>query len=151
MKKTQIKLANPKCMPHIGSVDAAGMDLRLYLGDNPRVDCSVLEPGECRVYNTGVSVAIPPGWVGLVVPRSSVGSKMKIRVSNTVGVIDSDYRGEIKLSLHNFGTEAQLLYNFDRLCQMVIVPYLPPDFHEIVDELGSTERGEGGFGSTGTN
>lgn len=151
MQKLKFKLDHPDCAPHIGSTFSAGMDLRVYVGDNPVMNYVQIPLGEKRMVGTGVRAAIPEGWVGLVFPRSSVGSKLGIRLANTVGVIDSDYRGEIKLVLENKGTEDAIFYNFDRVCQLVVVPYFPGSLSEIVDSLEDTDRGEGGFGSSGVN
>lgn len=151
MQKLLIKLDHPDCKPAIGSADSAGLDLRVFLGNNPRRDALQIDPGQKVKVGTGVRVAIPQGWVGLVFPRSSVGTKMDISLANTVGVIDADYRGEIILCLRNDGTESQVFYNFDRICQLVIVPFFPGALAEYVDSLEDTERGEGGFGHSGTN
>ena len=99
--------------------------------------------------DTGVAVEIPEGWVGIVVPRSSLG-KRRLMIANTVGVIDSDYRGTIKMNLLNMSNETQPIDNFERLCQLVVVPHYNPNDIEIVDSLTDTDRGEGGFGSSGS-
>lgn len=151
MQKLLIKLDHPDCKPAIGSADSAGLDLRVFLGNNPRRDALQIEPGQKVLVGTGVKMAIPQGWVGLVIPRSSVGTKLDISLANTIGVIDADYRGEIKLCLRNNGTEPQVFFNFDRICQIVIVPYFPGSLAEYVDDLDETVRGEGGFGHSGTN
>ncbi|MFP9170226.1 dUTP diphosphatase, partial [Enterococcus faecalis] len=97
----------------------------------------------------GVAVEIPRGWFGLVVPRSSLG-KRHLMIANTAGVIDSDYRGTIKMNLYNYGSEMQTLENFERLCQLVVLPHYSTHNFKIVDELEETIRGEGGFGSSGS-
>lgn len=148
MKMLEYVLSNPSCEPFVGSEDAAGLDLRVYLGSNPRVEAIELKPGETKVIGTGVRFKIPELWCGMVVPRSSTG-KLQIQLENTIGIIDSDYTGEVKLRLYNFGTETQLLYNYDRICQMVIVPHFPPALRKEVKELDETERGSNGFGSSG--
>lgn len=144
----RIKLAHPDCMPHVGSAEAAGMDLRAYFGDRASDLLRAIPPGESLMIDTGVSVEIPEGWVGIIVPRSSLG-KRRLIIANTVGVIDSDYRGTIKMNLINMSNETQPIDNFERLCQMVIVPHYNPNDLEVVDELTDTVRGTGGFGSSG--
>lgn len=149
MSGFKIKLDHPMCKPAIGSELAAGMDLRIFLG--PRADAAVeIHPGATVMLDTGVSIELPPGWVGLIAPRSSTG-KLQIQLENTLGVIDADYRGVIRARLYNFGTETQILYNFDRVMQMVVVPHANPAMFELVDELSETVRGNGGFGSSGRN
>ena len=91
---------------------------------------------------------IPEGYVGLVYARSGLACKRGLAPANKVGVVDSDYRGEIKVALHNHGKEAQTVEKGERIAQMVIAPYLSVNYEEA-DELSETERGEGGFGSTG--
>ena len=144
----KITLLHPDCKPHVGSSQAAGMDLRAYFGDRASDLFRVIPPGDSLMIETGVAVEIPEGWVGIVVPRSSLG-KRRLMIANTTGVIDSDYRGTIKMNLVNYGDERQPIDNFERLCQLVIVPHYNPNDIEIVDELGDTERGESGFGSSG--
>ncbi|AFQ22284.1 dUTPase [Pectobacterium phage My1] len=144
----EIKLAYLECMPHVGSEEAAGMDLRLYLGNKSTDIMTVIPPGETKRYRTGVSVAIPKGWVGLIAPRSSTG-RLKCRLANTLGVIDSDYRGELAMEITNDGTEDVILENFQRIVQMVIVPHYNPHSFTVVDELSETNRGEKGWGSSG--
>lgn len=106
----------------------------------------ILLPGERHTFDTGVAMAIPKGYVGLVMSRS--GSAVKNGIEKGAGVIDSDYRGELKVLLYNHSDESYPICRGDRIAQMLIVPV----FQEqpiIVEELDSTERGEGGFGSTG--
>ena len=91
---------------------------------------------------------IPTGYVGLVFARSGLATKRALAPANKVGVIDSDYRGEIMVALHNHGSEPKTIENGERIAQIVLVPYIAADFDEV-DELSDTVRGEGGFGSTG--
>ena len=119
----------------------AGLDLRIT--EDVR-----LKPGERRMVPTGVRVAIPEGYVGLCFPRSGLSSKLGISLSNCVGVIDSGYRGVIGATLINHSNETQLLHEGERVCQLVVIPYATCEL-EVVDSLDDTERGEGGFGSSG--
>ena len=106
-------------------------------------------PGETVVIPTGLAVEIPRGYVGLVFGRSGLALKRDLAPANKVGVIDSDYRGELKTALHNHGTEPQTVEPGERISQLVLVPYLTAQFTEA-DSLSDTQRGTGGFGSTGT-
>lgn len=141
-----IVLKTPECLPYVGSEDAAGMDLRMAIKTG--AGFTALKPGEGIKFSTGVKIAIPKGWVGLVAPRSGLGSEFKLKLDNTVGFIDSDYRGWIKVSMTNTGNKVAYLSDFERVCQLVIVPHLSPEFN-VVDELTKTARGEGGFGHSG--
>lgn len=136
------KVEDSATIPTRGSDYAAGYDL--YSND-----ISVSIPaGGTKMIGTGVCMEIPEGYAGFVYARSGLASKRGLRPANCVGVIDSDYRGEIKVALHNDSSETQTVYLDDRIAQIVIAPFLAVDFN-IVDELDETKRGEGGFGSTG--
>ena len=111
-------------------------------------DTDIIQPGNSRLYGTGVKTAIPAGHVGLLFARSSVGVKRRLDIANGTGVIDADYRGEIMVSLRNTGTHAARVDRGERIVQMVIVPVILNPWEEV-DELGETVRGDGGFGSTG--
>ena len=142
--KIKVKKLTPEAvMPTLGSRFAAGADL--YSAENGDV---VIAPGETKFIGTGLAVEIPEGYVGLVYARSGLACKRGLAPANKVGVIDSDYRGEIKVTLLNHGKEPQTLEKGERIAQMVIAPYLSVSYEEA-DELSDTERGEGGFGSTG--
>jgi dUTP pyrophosphatase len=142
------KLQTPDCMPTRANPTDAGLDLRA------RSTCEM--PLNIRVLlGTGVSVKIPQGYVGMLIPRSSL-SKSGIVMTNSVGVIDSDYRGEIMASLMYTGGQNfnPVIYQGDRIVQLVIVPILlvKPDVDDWSDEeWNDTQRGTGGFGSTGKN
>ena len=113
------------------------------------MDSSVtIEPGQTQFIHTGLAVEIPVGFAGLVYARSGLACKKGIAPANKVGVIDADYRGEIMVALHNHSSEAVTIESCERIAQLVITPFLTAQFEET-DELGDTERGEGGFGSTG--
>ena len=137
------KLKPDATVPTMGSKFAAGADL--YSAEDADV---VIGPGETKFIGTGLAMEIPEGYVGLVYARSGLASKRGLAPANKVGVVDSDYRGEIKVALHNHGKEAQTVEKGERIAQMVIAPYLSVNYEEA-DELSETERGEGGFGSTG--
>lgn len=137
------KLKPGATVPTMGSKFAAGADL--YSAEDADV---VIEPSETKFIGTGLAMEIPEGYVGLVYARSGLACKRGLAPANKVGVVDSDYRGEIKVALHNHGKEAQTVEKGERIAQMVIAPYLSVNYEEA-DELSKTERGEGGFGSTG--
>ena len=129
--------------PTYGSEFAAGADL--YSAENQVV---IVNPGKTVFIHTGIAVAIPEGYVGLVYARSGIACKRGLAPANKVGVIDSDYRGEIMVALHNHGNTAQKIEPGERIAQIIISPYITASFRER-DELDGTERGDGGFGSTG--
>ena len=137
------KLKPCATVPTMGSKFAAGADL--YSAEDADV---VIEPSETKFIGTGLAMEIPEGYVGLVYARSGLACKRGLAPANKVGVVDSDYRGEIKVALHNHGKEAQTVEKGERIAQMVIAPYLSVNYEEA-DALSETERGEGGFGSTG--
>lgn len=129
--------------PEHQTVGSAGGDLRAV------VDGEVsIKPGETKLVPTGLRVEIPEGYVMLIFPRSGLATKMGLTLANSVGVIDSDYRGEVMVALRNMGEEVRYVKNGDRIAQAVIVPYVFPHYQEV-DELSDTERGGGGFGHTG--
>ena len=139
-----VKILDPRArLPVYGSNHAAGADL-YALADSP----VTIAPGGTALIHTGIAVAVPWGYVGLVYARSGLACKRGLAPANKVGVIDADYRGEVMIYLHNHGTEPQTVEDGDRVAQLVITPYLTAQF-ERVDELDKTERGSGGFGSTG--
>lgn len=131
-------------IPTYGTEYAAGADLYACIEKK-----EVFAPGETKLIPTGISMAIPTGYVGLVYARSGLASKRGLAPANKVGVIDSDYRGEIFVALHNHSTEEKTIDKEERIAQIVIAPYLKAEFLET-EELDETSRGEGGFGSTGT-
>ena len=144
MPKINIKKLNENAViPTYGSEFSAGADL-YALTEKP----IEIEPHKTVLVHTGVAMEIPTGYVGLVFARSGLATKRALAPANKVGVIDSDYRGEIMVALHNHGEEPRTIENGERIAQLVLVPYLTADFDEV-DELSDTVRGEGGFGSTG--
>lgn len=140
----QIKKLNEKAIiPTRGSQHAAGYDL--YACADREV---VIAPHSTVKVGTGIALAIPDGYFGAVYARSGLSSKQGLRPANCVGVIDSDYRGEIIVALHNdTGIEKSIDKN-ERIAQLIIMPYLSVEF-QVTEELNETERGAGGFGSTG--
>ena len=137
------KLDERAKLPQYGSAAAAGADLYALLGAPVTVP-----PGETVFLSTGLAAEIPEGYVGLIFARSSLGIKRGLAPANKVGVIDSDYRGEIRVGLHNHSGAPQVLEPFERVAQLMIVPFVHADFTES-EELSDTARGAGGFGSTG--
>ena len=138
------KLRSNAKLPTYGSEFAAGADLYACL-EAP----VTIRPHETVLVPTGLSLEIPVGWAGMVHARSGLATKRDLAPANKVGVIDSDYRGEIMVSLHNHGEKEQTVEPGERIAQLVITPYLTAQFFEA-EELSDTVRGEGGFGSTGT-
>lgn len=108
----------------------------------------ILFPNEQRLIPTGVALAIPPGYVGLIHPRSGLAAKHGVTVLNAPGTVDADYRGEIKVCLINHGQETHTVRPADRIAQLVVQKVELPDFVET-EHLDTTQRGDGGFGSTG--
>ena len=140
--KIKIKKLDPKAViPTRGSDAAAGVDLHA-----PKA--LVLHPNSNGVVSTGLAVEIPDGYFGAIFARSGMATRKGLRPANCVGVIDSDYRGEIKVVLHNDSDIIRPVQEGDRIAQLVILPYEPIEFDEV-DELNDTDRGIGGFGSTG--
>ena len=141
----RIKKLNDKAIvPTYGTDYSAGADL--YMTD----DTVTVAPHSTVMLHTGLSVEIPEGYCGLVFARSSMGAKRGLAPANKVGVIDSDYRGEIMVALLNHSDSAVTVGAGERIAQLVIMPYVAASFIECED-LSDTERGSGGFGSTGTN
>ena len=130
--------------PTYGSEFAAGADLYALTGG----ETVRFKPGETKMIHTGIAVEIPEGYAGPVYARSGIATKRGLAPANKVGVIDSDYRGEVMVSLHNHSNEEQEIADGERIAQLVIAPFLAAEFTEC-DELTDTQRGEGGFGSTG--
>ena len=140
-----IKKLNEKAIvPTYGSAYAAGADLYACEGGEVTIGA-----GETRLIHTGIAMEIPEGLVGLIYARSGLASKRGLAPANKVGVIDSDYRGEIMVALHNHGAEAQTIADGERIAQIVFAPYMTAEF-TVTDALSDTVRGIGGFGSTGT-
>ena len=138
------KLHQKAVVPHYATEGSAGLDLTV-ISDNDTIIIPYKSTMLCR---TGLSFEIPKGYVGLIYIRSSIGTKLDLVLSNQVGVIDSDYRGEVMLPLRNLGRSARVINSGTRIAQMIITPINQVGI-EVVKELSETKRGDGGFGSTG--
>ena len=142
--KMKIKKLNERAVtPTYGSEFSAGADL--YACEGKEI---VIEAGETKLIHTGIAMEIPNGYVGLIYARSGLATKRGLAPANKVGVIDSDYRGEIMVALYNQSNATQTVADGERIAQIVFTPYASAEF-SVVDSLDDTERGEGGFGSTG--
>ncbi len=137
------KLNENATVPTYGSACAAGADLYACTAED-----ITISPSETVLVHTGIAMAIPDGYVGLIYARSGLATKKGLAPANKVGVIDSDYRGEIMVALHNHGTASQVISHGERIAQIVFTPYAAACF-ELSEELDDTARGVGGFGSTG--
>lgn len=136
------KLCSEAVIPTYQTDGSAGADLYSIEG-------AVIEAGQTKIIKTGLAMEIPLGFVGLIYARSGLASKRGLAPANKVGVIDSDYRGEIMVALYNQSSQTQSIDKGERIAQFVIAPAYQADF-EVVDEITDTDRGQGGFGSTGT-
>ena len=137
------KLTDSACLPTRGSREAAGYDLYADLKER-----EVIPPHETKMISTGLAMEIPRGFFGAIFARSGLASKESLRPANCVGVVDSDYRGPFLIALHNDSDTEKYVEPGMRIAQMVVIPCPEISFSET-DELNQTERGEGGFGSTG--
>ncbi len=144
MDQIKVKLLRQGAqMPTYGSAEAAGADIYVCI-DQP---VEIL-PGCTAMLPTGFALEVPKGCAGLIYARSSMGAKRGLAPANKVGVIDSDYRGEVKVALHNHSLETQTVQPGERVAQLLITPVYTPGFVQA-EELDDTARGAGGFGSTG--
>lgn len=139
------RLTETAHVPTKGTSDSAGFDL---YADTDKPSAPIY-PGETQLVDTGIAMAIPKGYFGAVYARSGLATKKGLRPANCVGVIDSDYRGSIKVPLHNDSGSLVSYDKHERIAQLIIQPYPEVTLTEV-DDLDDTERGEGGFGSTGT-
>jgi dUTP pyrophosphatase len=145
IQKVNIKKLNETAIiPTYGTQFAAGADLYACLENN-----ILIKKHETVFVHTGIALEIPEGFAGLVYARSGLACKKGLAPANKVGVVDSDYRGEIMVALHNHSENDLFIENGERIAQLVITPYITADFN-LVDNLAETIRGEGGFGSTGS-
>ncbi len=147
MRKLQVRILDPRIrgqLPHYGSPGAAGMDLRACV-DAPLT----LEAGDSQLVPSGIAIHIgDPGYAAVVLPRSGLGAKHGIVLGNLVGLIDSDYQGQLLVSVWNRGQSAFTIQPLERIAQLVVVPVAQVEL-EVVEEFEASRRGEGGFGSTG--
>jgi dUTP pyrophosphatase len=147
MKQVDLKILDPRMkdfLPAYATGGSAGLDLRACL-DAPLT----LEPGQTALVPTGLAIHIAdPGYAAMILPRSGLGHKNGIVLGNLVGLIDSDYQGQLMVSTWNRGQSAFTLQPMDRLAQLVVVPVVQVGFN-VVEEFASSDRGAGGFGSTG--
>jgi dUTP pyrophosphatase len=147
LRKLDVRILDARIrdmLPQYGTPGAAGLDLRACL-DAPLV----LQPGESQLVPSGIAIHIgDPGYAAIVLPRSGLGAKHGIVLGNLVGLIDSDYQGQVFVSMWNRGQAAFTIQPMDRIAQLVVVPVQQVEFN-IVDEFTASSRGAGGFGSTG--
>lgn len=137
------KLDERAVIPSYGSEYAAGFDLYALLNED-----ITIKPQETFLVKTGLSMEIPVGYAGMIFARSGLATKKGLAPANKVGVVDSDYRGEVMVALHNHSNIDQTISHGERIAQMVIMPFYKAEFVEV-EELSDTDRGTGGFGSTG--
>ncbi len=147
MKRLQVKVLDPRMrdnLPAYGSPGAAGLDLRACLDS-----ALTLAPGESRLVPSGIAIHLgDPGYAALVLPRSGLGSKYGIVLGNLVGLIDSDYQGQVLISVWNRGGAPYTIQPMERIAQLVVVPVRQVAF-EVVEEFEASSRGASGFGSSG--
>jgi dUTP pyrophosphatase len=147
MRKLEVKILDERIrgmLPHYATAGAAGLDLRACV-DSPLE----LNPGDSKLVSSGIAIHVgDPGYAAVVLPRSGLGAKNGVVLGNLVGLIDSDYQGPLMISLWNRGQAPFTIQPLDRVAQLVIVPVAQVEF-EVVEEFAASERGAGGFGSTG--
>jgi dUTP pyrophosphatase len=147
VRKLEVRVLDPRIrehLPHYATPGAAGLDLRACL-DAPLV----LQPGDSQLVASGIAIHLgDPGLAAVVLPRSGLGAKHGIVLGNLVGLIDSDYQGQIFVSVWNRGKAAFTIQPLERIAQLVVVPVVQVEF-EVVEQFAASERGAGGFGSTG--
>ncbi|HUN69194.1 MAG TPA: dUTP diphosphatase [Burkholderiales bacterium] len=147
MRSLDVKILDPRIremLPHYASAGAAGLDLRACLEA-----ALTLMPGDSQLVPAGISIHIgDAGFAALILPRSGLGAKHGIVLGNLVGLIDSDYQGQVFISVWNRGKAAFTIQPMDRIAQLVVVPVQQVEFN-VVEEFGASRRGAGGFGSTG--
>ena len=143
MSNKILKIKTDSILPEYKTEHSAGMDI--YSSNEEEI---IIKPGEVGKVPTDLKIEIPEGFFVAIYPRSSTGVKRQLMLANSTGIIDSDYRGEIKLFFYNFGKNEQVIKKNERLAQMVVQPYEKVEVKKV-DELCESERGEGGIGSTG--
>ena len=145
MKVQFIKVNKEAMVPQCSTKFSAGRDIAACI---PTLERVIIHPGETVKIPSGLAIKIPDGYFGGVFARSGLSTKQGLRPATAVSVIDSDYVGEIFIPIHNDSNEIRVIEHGQRICQLVILPYLNAEFEET-DKLEDTERGEGGFGSSG--
>lgn len=140
-----MKIYNDAILPTRGSAEAAGYDLYARLKEHETLQ---ILPHQTTKIGTGIAIECPKGYFAGIFARSGLATKQGLRPANCVGVVDSDYRGEIIVAIHNDSDEIRYIENGDRIAQMILIPYIPMTFIET-DELSESRRGQNGFGSTG--
>lgn len=140
-----MKIYDDAILPTRGSAEAAGYDLYARLKEHETLQ---ILPHQTTKIGTGIAIECPKGYFAGIFARSGLATKQGLRPANCVGVVDSDYRGEIIVAIHNDSDEIRYIENGDRIAQMILIPYIPMTFIET-DELSESERGQDGFGSTG--
>jgi len=147
MRRLDVKILDPRLrdsLPHYATPGAAGLDLRACIGAP-----LMLVPGQTELVPSGIAIHLgDPGYAAVIVPRSGLGHKHGIVLGNLVGLIDSDYQGQIMVSVWNRGQASFTIQPLERIAQLVIVPVLQVEFN-VVEEFAASDRGAGGFGSTG--
>ncbi|MDE1463570.1 dUTP diphosphatase [Spartinivicinus poritis] len=150
-QKLQAKILNPKLgneipLPHYATDGSAGMDLRACIDES-----LIVEPGQTMLIPTGLAIYVEdPSFAAMILPRSGLGHKHGIVLGNLVGLIDSDYQGELMISCWNRGNSTFTIQPGERIAQLILVPVVQAEF-ELVDEFQTTSRGAGGFGHSGTH
>ena len=146
------RLSSTAILPTQGSAQSAGLDLyaNIPVGNSnlPQSQSLLIEPHQTLFIGTGLSMAMPEGFFGAIYARSGLACKQSLRPANCVGVVDSDYRGQVVVALHNDSEEPKVITHGQRIAQLILQPYFQTTITEV-EELDSTDRGEGGFGSTG--
>ncbi|MDA0276709.1 MAG: dUTP diphosphatase [Proteobacteria bacterium] len=149
MRRLDVKVLDPRIreiLPQYATPGAAGLDMRACI-DEPLT----LQPGESRLVPSGIAIHIgDPGYAAIVLPRSGLGAKNGIVLGNLVGLIDSDYQGQVFISMWNRGQAAFTIQPMDRIAQLMVVPVAQVEFN-VVEDFAASTRGAGGFGSTGRN
>lgn len=143
--RVKIKVKDGGRIPLPVTPYSAGVDLRAYIENS-----ITLQPGERALVSAGIYLEIPPGFFGIIAPRSGLAINEGLTVLNAPGIIDSDYRGEVKVILINHSKNPVVINRGDRIAQLIILPHVKVIFEEV-NELSVTERGQGGFGSSGRN
>ena len=141
-------VSSPESLPQYATPGSAALDLKACLDRYIHGDAIAIYPGRTEEVPLGIAVSLPSGTCGLVLPRSGLASRYGITLANSVGLVDIDFRGLWKAYLHNQSANTYWVKNGDRIAQLLVVPFLRVEWNPV-EQLDETERGEGGFGSTG--